>query len=298
MTSPIVPTNTKHFQPEKCSPSNIQETRLQCVEKVRTPSSADYEIASPLSSSSSNKATDVNSPTHQYMAINFVLPDMEKLVISKCGHTRNPIEGDDKAAVRFGVDTKSSGRPEGTMKSEEAFPRPSKSEEAFERRQTRRSDNSMTNKLFRSRCRTITPCPGRRSKRSTLLMQSEKGRPGLRRHTTVEALPDEDITSAAGSWNNAAHSKKLSRPILAIRANSVRSERRGRSLFRYTNPSQRSRARSPVRRGGMTRLARKESAEPGERYTSWGAKIMSRLDREKMREKRDKDNGGNAVRKE
>ena len=45
----------------------------------------------------------------------------------------------------------------------------------------------------------------------------------------------------------------------------------------------------------MTRLARRESAEPGERYTSWGAKIMSRLDREKMRDRREK---GNAEKKE
>ena len=295
MTSPIVPTNTKGLCQEKGSPSNIQDTKHECIERVGNPSSPEYEIASASSSTTSKKAASVRIPTDIYVGKPFALPDMDKLTISNCDPDGDGGEGEEKGTVRFGFDNKSSDGSDGPMKSEQAFPRSSQSEQAFERRQSRRSDNSMINKVFRPRSRTITPCPGRRSKFSTLLMQSEKGRPGFRRHKTVEALPDEDITSADGRSNNCEQSKKLSRPILKIRADSVRSERRGRSLFISKTPAKRSRARSPPRKGGMTRLARRESAEPGERYTSWGAKIMSRLDREKMRDRREK---GNAEKKE
>ena len=185
MTSPIVPTNTKGLCQEKGSPSNIQDTKHECIERVGNPSSPEYEIASASSSTTSKKAASVRIPTGIYVGKPFALPDMDKLTISNCDPNGDGGEGEEKGTIRFGFDTKCSDGSDGPMKSEQAFPRSSQSEQAFERRQSRRSDNSMINKVFRPRSRTITPCPGRRSKFSTLLMQSEKGRPGFRRHKTV-----------------------------------------------------------------------------------------------------------------
>lgn len=187
----------------------------------------------------------------------------------------------------------------------------SKSERDGERQ--RKSENRLFPKrlgLRVSQTRTITPS-ARRSRNSTLLVQPGKGRANLHHRITIEALSKNGITCDDGSGNsndndddhsgdedgkenNVKHLNIQFKGNNGIRADSMKFQRRGRSLFR-TKMHKRSRARSPGERhseasGGKVPGIRRESPspQPGRRKRNWVRKVMTRAEREKkLKEKED-----------
>lgn len=191
-------------------------------------------------------------------------------------------------AVRFGA---TMSRADSKSKSELITP------------QRVKSDNSIFQKLFSrsSRGRTLTPS-GRRSKFSNLIVQSAKGRPTLGHRFTIEALThlsSHSITDGKLSChgdevvgrNQAVqdHDKEQSLPLMntAVRADSDKKHRRGRSLFRSME-HKRSRARSPSKdrsgAGLKLRSVRRESPSPKPaKRKQWPRTLMTRSQREKKR---------------
>ena len=175
----------------------------------------------------------------------------------------------------------------------------SKSEEASERR--RRSENNLLQKMFsRSpRSRTIISSLGRRVSRSSrVFVQSRKGRSSFHHRITIEALPEEsNENDVDGDQKNTASVEQEkaetttnfeSNHHLALpsRADSLKAERRGRSLFR-SSKHKRSRAPSPGPRTGaesevpVELRVRREYPEPGYRKRGWAHKLRSRKVRTK-----------------
>lgn len=157
-----------------------------------------------------------------------------------------------------------------------------------------------------SQTRTITPST-RRSRNSTLLVQPGKGRHSLHHRITIEALckngancddgcgkdnDEENNRNGGGDSKDVKHLNIQLKGRTPAKADSVKFQRRGRSLFRSTM-HKRSRARSPGQRHGedtgKVRGIRRESPspEPARRKRNWVRKVMTRAEREKKLKEKD-----------
>lgn len=128
----------------------------------------------------------------------------------------------------------------------------------------RRSDGSLFQRLLsRSRSRTMTPRT--KSRLATLLVLPDKGS-SRRTRVTLDALPQAaaEENDMSGFFNNLTEKDNE-----VIRSDSVKSERRGRTLFRgigshFSTSARRSRARSPVRdrEGILSRIKWRRMVSP------------------------------------
>lgn len=194
-----------------------------------------------------------------------------------------------------------------------SFNVPSKSKSERDGERHRKSESRLFPKklgLRVSQMRTITPS-ARRSRNSTLLVQPGKGRASLHHRITIEALSrngihcdddgcknindeddGDDCGDDSGKENEVRHLNIQLRSKPGVRADSVKFQRRGRSLFR-TTMHKRSRARSPGDRHGedtgKVHGIRRESPSPrsGQRKRNWVRKVMTRAEREKKLKEKD-----------
>lgn len=223
-----------------------------------------------------------------------------------------------KAVYFDGADVTDVGSPEkksitATVRFETTLSRTdSKSKSELASAQRIKSDNNLFQKLFSrsSRGRTVMPS-GRRSKFSNLLVQSGKGRSSLHHRITVEALTHlsahsttdgkesyngEEISGYNQAFDDECKEHSIPGSVHAVRADSEKKNRRGRSLFRTGN-HKRSRARSPSKDSSGERIrfrsVRRESPspEPGKRK-HWPRKLLTRAEREKKRDERDQKETG------
>ena len=188
----------------------------------------------------------------------------------------------------------------------------SKSEQASENRP--KPESNLVRRLFSHSAfsRTIIPSLGRRTSRnSTIFVQSMKGRSTFHHRTTIDVLPHGRHQIDVHADHNAHNLEAVDRPqtgssstvssesrypYLANRSDSLKNDRRGRSLFR-SSKHKRSRAPAPGRRrnrgpafddNGTECRVRRESPEPGYRTRDSSCRLRTRKVRGRISERQEK----------